>query len=224
MIVVETSIITPEMLPAAAVFHELRSPNASLERFDELFPEERNLVSNAVDTRKAEFADARWCAHRAMQELRFPADGPVLRGERGMPIFPRLVSGSLTHTEGLRAAVVAPSLLVRSLGVDAEPAERLPLGVLEHIARPTEQSRLAEIERDTHIFCMDRVLFCCKETTYKVWFPLTHRYLDFDEADIYIRPDGTFTSYILARPTPVPYIEGYWSVRDGYVVTVASVV
>jgi 4'-phosphopantetheinyl transferase EntD len=30
----------------------------------------------------------------------------------------------------------------------------------------------------------DRVLFCIKESTYKAWFPLTHRWLGFEDASV----------------------------------------
>lgn len=107
-----------------------------LTNFRNLHPLERALVAHAVDVRKAEFGDARWCAHEALKALDRDTGEPILRGERGMPLWPASVSGSLTHTDGLRAAVVAPRLLVRSMGLDAEVAEPLPDGVLPSISRP----------------------------------------------------------------------------------------
>ena len=69
----------------------------------------------------------------------------------------------------------------------------------------------------------DRLLFCAKEATYKAWYPLTGRWLGFEDADIDLRPDGTFVSYILVRPTPVHFIEGHWTVENGYVIATAVV-
>jgi 4'-phosphopantetheinyl transferase EntD len=34
--------------------------------------------------------------------------------------------------------------------------------------------------------CWDGVLFSAKETVYKAWFPLTHRWLGFEQASITI--------------------------------------
>ena len=45
----------------------------------------------------------------------------------------------------------------------------------------------------------------------------------FEDADIDLRPDGTFVSYILVRPTPVHFIEGHWTVDNGYVIATAIV-
>ena len=51
--------------------------------------------------------------------------------------------------------------------------------------------------------CWDRLLFSAKESVYKAWFPLTRRWLGFEEADITIDPaDGTFTARLLV-PAPV---------------------
>lgn len=214
-------IVPTDMLPKGTRCVELHANAENLDRYHQLFSEEQDLVKSAVDRRKADFGDARWCAHAAMTG--FAEDQPILRGERGMPVFPDGVTGSLTHTEGLRAALVGRSSRWLSLGIDAEPATPLPEGVFNTIARPEEQRRIHRLARAEGIAHVDKVLFSAKETTYKTWFPLARRFLDFDEADIDIRPDGTFTSYLLVRPVPVPFIEGYWTIRNGFVVTVAGV-
>ncbi|WP_018023823.1 4'-phosphopantetheinyl transferase superfamily protein [Corynebacterium ulceribovis] len=213
-------VLTREMLPTQATFHQMRAAENSLDHFEGLHPLERALVSGAVDHRKAEFGDARWCAHRAIESLTGrPSMTPILRGQRGMPMWPRGLVGSLTHTNGFRAAVVAPKNQMRAIGVDAELAEPLPEGVLGSISLPSERLNLHRAGVD----CADRLLFCAKEATYKAWFPLTNRWLGFEDAEIDLRPDGTFTSYILARPTPVHHIEGTWTIDDGYIITVATV-
>lgn len=203
------------LFPDSARFCYVRTSEPDLLNYDGLDPLERTLVSQAVDVRKAEFGDARWCAHQALSEL--GATGPVLRGERGMPLFPDGFVGSITHTQGFRAAVAAPYSSVRSIGIDAEPADALPEGVFDAIARASEVPQMSQLVA-AGVTCPDRLLFCAKEATYKSWFPMTQRWLDFDQAEISLREDGTLISYILARPTPVPFIEGRWVIRDGYVI------
>lgn len=216
-----SSVIPESMLPSGTHCVEMHSSSVNLGRYYDLHPVEQQLVEKAVDRRKADFGDSRWCAHEAMRH--FIEDEPIMRGERGMPVFPEGVTGSLTHTDGFRAAIVGRSSRWRSLGIDAEPADSLPEGVFNAVARPEEQRRLRRLARTEGIEFLDKVLFSAKEATYKAWFPLTRRFLDFDQADIDIRPNGTFTSYLLTRPVPVPFIEGRWAVRDGFVVTVAGV-
>lgn len=211
-------MLDASLFPESAVYCYLRTRpgEINLANYRGLHPLEKSLVSHSVDLRCAEFGDARWCAHQALVELGID-DIPILRGDRGMPLWPNGVSGSLTHTDGLRAAVVARTDKVRSIGIDAEPAEPLPEMVLGSVARPGEHAQLERL-RAGGVTCADRLLFCAKEATYKSWFPLTHRWLDFHEAEIDLRDDGTFISYLLVRPTPVPFINGRWKIADGYVV------
>lgn len=187
-----------------------------------MHPLEQALVSESVVIRQAEFGDARWCAHQALRDLGHFDTEPILRGKQGMPLWPNGITGSMTHTEGFRAAVVAPKTKVLSMGLDAEPAQPLPPGVVSSIARPGEMRQLERL-RAGGLECADRLLFCAKEATYKAWFPMTHRWLGFDEAEIDLRDDGTFISYLLVRPTPVPFISGRWMVRDGYVIATTAV-
>lgn len=217
-------VLDASLFPASSQFSFIRADRLhdDLGHFQNLHPLERALVAHAVTMRKAEFGDARWCAHEALKKLGRDTGEPILRGERGMPLWPAAVSGSLTHTEGFRAAVVAPRLIVRSMGLDAEVAEPLPDGVLSSIARASELPQIERL-RARGIECADRLLFCAKEATYKAWFPLTHRWLGFEQAEIDLRDDGTFVSYLLVRPTPVPFIEGKWAVNDGYVVATTAV-
>lgn len=206
------------LFPPEARFVYLRTDGRNdLSKYEDLLPSEQAQVRCAVDLRKGEFGDARWCAHEALKELGCENAGAILRGEKGMPLWPEGYTGSLTHTAGFRAAVAAPTRWVRSMGLDAEPSEPLPEGMLGAIARGTEYEMVRELQ-DAGFEWADRLLFCAKEATYKCWFPMTRRFLDFDEADICLRPDGTFVSYILARPTPVPMFEGRWVVGDGYVI------
>lgn len=206
--------------PAARVVYLRNDDAADLSNYRDLLPSERAQVSEAVDMRKGEFGDARWCAHQALKELGVRATEAILRGERGMPLWPAGYTGSLTHTEGLRAAVAAPTRLVHSMGLDAEPARPLPAGVLRQIALPAELAVVDAMRAAGHEWA-DRLLFCAKEATYKCWFPITRRWLGFEEAQIEIRADGTFTSHLLSRPTPVPFFEGRWAVRGGYVIASA---
>ena len=221
-------MLDTELFPPSAKFCWMRTSlpapgtPVDLSRYLSLHPLEQALVAHSVEKRKAEFGDARWCAHQALSELGRDSTKPILRGERGMPLWPSSVSGSLTHTDGFRAAVVAPRLLVRSMGLDAEPAEALPDGVLGSIARDNELGQLTKL-RSAGVDCADRLLFCAKEATYKAWFPLTHRWLGFDQAEIDLRADGTFVSYLLVRPTPVPFIAGKWMIRSGYILASTAV-
>ena len=206
------------LFPAAARVVFLRTDDErDLSKYRDLLPSERAQVSEAVDARKGEFGDARWCAHQALRELGLDRDTAILRGERGMPLWPTGFTGSLTHTDGLRAAVAAPTSSVRSMGLDAEPAKPLPDGILQQIASEAELEMVHSLQAVGFMWA-DRLLFCAKEATYKCWFPMTRRWLGFEDAEIEVRSDGTFSSRIVVRPTPAAFFEGRWVVRGGYVI------
>ena len=194
-------------------------------------PQEEPLVARAVDKRRREFAGARHCARQAMRRLGVdPA--PVLRGEKGDPVWPRGLVGSLTHCDGYRAAVLGYSLQVRSLGIDAEPHDVLPEGVLPAVSLEPERDWLGSAGDDLH---WDRLLFCAKEATYKAWFPLTKRWLGFEDAHITFERDttsdavtGTFRSRLLVPGDtldgpPLTGFDGRWLIAGGLVLTAITV-
>jgi 4'-phosphopantetheinyl transferase EntD len=166
-----------------------------------LFPEEREHVANAVAKRRVEFAAVRRCARRALQELGYPPV-PILPGEQREPRWPEGVVGSMTHCAGYCAAAVARGGEVSALGIDAEVHAPLPEGVLDLISLESERALLAELtDRVPGAVHWDRVLFSAKESVYKAWFPLTRRWLGFEQADIELRPDGTFEAILLNTET-----------------------
>jgi 4'-phosphopantetheinyl transferase EntD len=189
------------------------------------FPEEEPLVARSVAKRRNEFVTVRYCARKALGELGLPPV-PILKGDKGEPCWPDGVVGSLTHCDGFRGAVVGRRAEVRSVGIDAEPHDVLPKGVLDAISLPAERAELTGLPANLH---WDRILFCAKEATYKAWFPLTHRWLGFEDAHITFTVDGTgaagaFSSAILIDPAaesgpPLTSLAGRWSVRDGLTLT-----
>ncbi|BBZ44953.1 4'-phosphopantetheinyl transferase PptT [Mycobacterium parmense] len=188
-------------------------------------PEEEPLIAKSVAKRRNEFITARHCARIALGELGFPA-APILKGEKGEPRWPDGVVGSLTHCTGYRGAVVGRAGAVRSVGIDAEPHDVLPQGVLDAITVPEERHEQATLPQGLH---WDRILFCAKEATYKAWFPLTGRWLGFEDAHIVFDVDaagatGSFVSKILIDPEalcgpPLTALRGRWSVERGLVLT-----
>ena len=181
---------------------------------------EEAAVTRAVASRRAEFTTARACAHEALRRLGAPAEAiPV--GQKRAPVWPDGVVGSITHCTGFRAAAVAWSTTIRSVGIDAEVHDALPDGVLDAVSDAGERSVLAGLPAG---ICWDRVLFSGKESVYKAWFPLAHRWLGFEDAELTPAPDGTFTVRLrvegpIVDGAELTALSGRWAVRDGLVVT-----
>lgn len=177
-----------------------------------LFAAEEELVVRSTPARRREFATARDCARRALARLGYPPV-PVLRGPAGSPRWPDGVAGSMTHCAGYRAAAVAPSPAVAALGIDAEPALPLPVGVLGLVGSPAERDELAALATAGPDVPWDRLLFCAKEATYKAWFPRAGRWLGFRDATVSLDPDGTFTARIhTPQPGEPTGFAGRWRV------------
>jgi 4'-phosphopantetheinyl transferase EntD len=192
-----------------------------------LLPPEDALVAKAVEKRRRDFATGRHCARRALAQLGI-APGPILAGPAGEPLWPTGVVGSITHCAGYRAAAVGWAGEVATIGIDAEPHEPLPDGVLEIVALPDERSRLRQLATSGDgAVRWDRVLFCAKEAVYKAWYPHARRMLDFDQADIDLDPDGTLTARLLV-PGPtiagrrLHGLAGRWAASEGLVVAAVT--
>lgn len=188
-----------------------------------LFPAEERVVARAVDSRRREFATGRSCARSALAGLGI-APVPILPGERGAPQWPPGVVGSITHCAGYRGAAVAWASDMLAIGVDAEPNEPLPHGVLDMIAVPGEYARLADLAAAAPDVRMDRLLFSAKESVYKAWFPLTGRWLGFEQADILIDVAGTFDARLLVPGrSRVTGFAGRWLAAGGLIITAIAV-
>ncbi|MFF3223176.1 4'-phosphopantetheinyl transferase Npt [Nocardia suismassiliense] len=192
-------------------------------------PAEEHLIAKAVEKRRRDFIGARYCARLALAELGEPQVA-IGKGERGAPVWPRGVVGSLTHCDGYRAAALAHKMRFRSIGIDAEPHAALPEGVLDSVSLPPEREWLQSTGSALHL---DRLLFCAKEATFKAWWPLTTRWLGFEEAHITFEIQdssgtsgrGTFHSKLLVPGqtndggVPLLSFDGRWLITDGFILT-----
>ncbi len=193
-----------------------------------LFPEEAAAVAKAVEKRRREFTTGRMCARSALEGLGVPP-APIRRGESGAPRWPSGIVGSITHCAGYRGAAVARAHDMLTIGIDAEPDDALPGGVLDAVSLAGERARLRDLATRMPCTSWDRLLFSAKESVYKAWFPLTRRWLDFADVDITIDPAAeTFDARLLvpfpsADGIPVTGFTGAWLACDGLIVTAIAV-
>jgi 4'-phosphopantetheinyl transferase EntD len=212
------------ILPPSAAVAEARDDEAPVD----LFPEEEEIVTRAVEKRRREFASGRGCAHRALERLGIPA-GPVPAGARGEPLWPAGVVGTIAHCRGYRGCAVARAEDLLTIGIDAEPNQPLPQGLIGDVARPEEIGPLAELARAEPTVHWDRLLFSAKEAIYKAWYPLTERWLGFEDASLTIDAEQRRFSAELLVPGPVVAgveisgFRGRWLVADGLALTAIAV-
>ena len=129
------------------------------------------------------------------------------------------------RTEGYRAAAVARvSDQIWSVGIDAEPHQPLPEGVLDLVSLPSERAQCQALAPLVH---WDRLLFCAKEAVYKAWFPLAGRWLGFEQCQIHLTRN-TITAQLLirgpiVRGTALQELQGNWLVADGLILAAVIV-
>ena len=209
-----------ELLPPAVRVVEVHDDPPGIE----LYAQERALVARAVEARRREFTTGRHCARTALARLGFPPVA-IAKDARGGPLWPSGVVGSITHCAGYRAAAVARTADLAAVGIDAEPAEPLPAGVLDLISLEKERAELAELATGWPGIPWARLLFSAKECVYKCWAPLTGTFLDFDGAHVRFDPPTTsFVARLLVPDAevvagPEGELHGRFAVRDGLVVT-----
>ena len=128
------------------------------------FVEEREMMRRAVPSRVAEFFTSRALARDALAEWGQPAVAIGVGGHRE-PLWPNGFFGSITHSAGRCAVVVAR----RSVGLDIE-GEDSDLSV-EH------DLLLAGGERSVSLLAT----FSVKEAVFKACFPIDGQWREFNE-------------------------------------------
>lgn len=149
------------------------------------FPEEDVAVAHAVAKRRREFLAGRNSAHEALSKLGAPR-APLLPGPDRMPLWPAGYVGSITHTDSHCAVAVGRADDgISAIGIDLEPAEALPPGILETICRAEEIAWLQSAARNEQDL-LARAIFSAKECTFKCQFPVTREMLEFEDLSIAI--------------------------------------
>ena len=228
-----------EILPSAAASAESTgTERGDLASGPGLFPAEEAVVRTAGPRRRAVFTAGRRCAREARARLCLPP-APVLAGRAGEPRWPAGVTGSITHCAGYRACAVALTTDVAAIGIDAEPDDGLPAGLIESLATGAERAWIARQAAAAPMVHWDRLLFSAKEAAAKLWYPLTGRWPGFRQVTVFPAVGGTFRVRVTGpRPAPddgpparttgmkvtegLTGMKGRWLARGGLIVTAVT--
>jgi 4'-phosphopantetheinyl transferase EntD len=148
----------------------------------------------------------------------------VLAGEKREPLWPDGIVGSITHTTGFAAAVVARCGPIEALGIDCEIIDSVGPDLWERICTPAEQVRLAqlpEVQARQHA----ALIFAAKEAFYKCQFPVSREWVGFE--DVMIEPSAGRFRVVPQVRLPVAdawvaSVEGRYEYRGPWVVTGVS--
>ena len=172
------------LFAAGAVAFETRDRLAA----NTLLPEEQQFLARAVPKRVHEFAGGRACARAALGQLGFSGAALPVGPERA-PVWPSGTSGSITHTDGFCAAVVAATTDIRALGLDVEVVDSVKPHLWRRICSPEELATLHSCDPAAAIAAAT-LIFSAKEAFYKCQYFLTGQWLGFSDVTISIEDEG----------------------------------
>jgi 4'-phosphopantetheinyl transferase EntD len=181
-----------KLFPGDVVGVELSDPA----RAEPLFPDEEQAVARAVEKRRVEFALGRTAARRALSALGVPA-GPLLQNKDRSVEWPERAWGSITHADGICAAVATLRAHHAGIGIDAELRGRVKRELWNHIATGPEQAWLAEPAEASEQDARATLLFSAKEAFYKAQFCASRGWVGFHDAQLCFDDAGQFEVELL---------------------------
>jgi 4'-phosphopantetheinyl transferase EntD len=203
-----------ELFPPGALAAEMREPGDPAA----LLPDEKQYHRGAVQKRAEEFA------HRLLAEFGV-VDFPVKVAADRQPLWPEGLVGSITHTSGFCAAVVARKQSLSAVGIDSEVAGSVKAELWRGICTPSEIAWLRSLPAGEQSAAAT-LIFSAKEAFYKCQYPLVGERLNFNDATVapaWGAARGVFTihanrSIALARHATLP-LQGRFLFHENLVTT-----
>lgn len=177
-----------------------------------LHPEEREVAEAMRGYRQPEWVGGRLAANAALRMLGMRAPA-ILSDDRGAPVPPQGASVTISHKRTLVVALAARAE-AGEVGVDLEDLAPERAHLAPRLLTPKE---LAEVEALPEQRRWTAVLlrFALKEALYKAVAPRLGRFIDFDEAEVDLHPDGCADLRLALGPDePMPRLEGRYTWMD----------
>jgi 4'-phosphopantetheinyl transferase EntD len=147
-------------------------------------------LENAVEKRRREFSAGRIAAAAALKKiLGGDSSTAIAVGAGRNPVWPTGIAGSITHTAGLAIAVVARTDIFASVGIDLELTNAVQPELWPSILQPNEIDFVSS-KPPAEQARWATILFCAKESFYKMQYPLTSEWVDFHDAEILVSESG----------------------------------
>jgi 4'-phosphopantetheinyl transferase EntD len=149
---------------------------------EQLFPEERQYIERAVETRRAQFGTARVSARRGLARFGIASCALVPNLDRS-PRWPSGITGSIAHTERHCAVVLTDAHSFAAIGLDFESDAPLRAGVEDVVCTESEQAWLNGLDRSAMMW-LGALVFSAKEAFYKCQYSVTQTMLDFKDVEL----------------------------------------
>lgn len=186
---------------------------------DRLLPEELEHARTLRGFKQVQWVGGRLAVQKAARMLgQEPV--PVLTDARGAPRVagPSHMALSIAHKRTLAVALVA-RVDHGAIGVDIEDLDPPRMRVAERVLTPVELQAVMELPEPRRWTAVV-LRFSLKEAVYKALAPRLERYIDFSEATVTPRPDGTaMVELALARGEAPPQLDARFTWLPGRVLS-----
>ncbi|NBF02691.1 4'-phosphopantetheinyl transferase superfamily protein [Pseudomonas sp. Fl5BN2] len=141
-------------------------------------------IQRSVAKRQTEFLAGRLCARAALRQLQQLDWVPPIDTDRA-PIWPAHICGSITHSSGRAAAIVADKQHWQALGMDLETllSEERAAKLAEQILTPAELQRRDQLTAKQQALAVT-LTFSIKESLFKTLYPLVRKSFYFEHAEV----------------------------------------
>lgn len=186
-----------------------------------LHPKEREHALTLKAYRQVSFVGGRLSARAAANQLGVML-GATLPDERGTPVWPSGLTGSISHKRTLAVALMARDRGHR-LGVDLEVYEPARPSIESRVLTERELADMADLEGDRR-WIATVLRFTIKEAIYKAVDPYVRRYVAFHEAEV--SPDRRGAAHVelsLANGEGPFRVEARYAWLHGHVLSTVTI-
>ena len=155
---------------------------------------ERQHIREARPKRKKEFIAGRNAAHLALNELGCPARS-IERDHQRAPVWPRGVTGSISHDDVLAGAIVGYTTRISSIGIDIESSVPLRRDLHDLVLTSCEMNMTPSPEYNS-LDDFAKVAFSAKESLFKADWQLHREALDFHQVEISKLESGNLLGHV----------------------------
>ncbi|MCF6233932.1 MAG: 4'-phosphopantetheinyl transferase superfamily protein [Rhodobacteraceae bacterium] len=187
--------------------------------------QESGPMARMAPVRQKAYAAGRAAAHRAMRELGHPR-APVLMAPDRAPLWPKGLTGSISHSQTCCIAALGRLDQVAALGVDVEEDSNLDSDLLPIVCTVDERAWLSA-QSKTQAGVLAKLIFSAKECTYKCQYPRSKTLFGFDTLCVTPDPEsGQFEATFLSDVPHFPAgtrLHGRFAMGRGLIVTAMTI-
>lgn len=195
---------------------------------DELTTEEQAQIGDVCEKRFTEFAAGRGQARQLVKALTGASESLPI-GSFREPLWPRAVTGSISHSDTYCAVAVAPKYVLDGIGIDVEPFEVLDPEVADVVLTDLERSATAGLDkllvqsgRNYLGGRAHKLIFSIKEAIYKCCHPRVQAFIDFKQCNVTLDLDtNSYCAVVdcMDRKQESVHLEirGKWLISSGHI-------